>query len=146
MTLFAISNINQSSSITLHLRSSLFYLCSSVFYLCSLVFHLCSLLFICVPLVFHLCSTCVLLVFHLCSLMFTCVLLVFTCVHLCSTCVHLCSFVFHLYDVLDKTRLQGALLRLQHCVIESSVNSTAAPFSLPPVIIFNCLLALFTVS
>ena len=41
-------------------------------------------------------------------------------------------------------RLQGALLCLQHPVLESSVNSTAAPFSLPPVIIFNCLLALFT--
>ena len=82
---FAISNIHQSSSITLHLSSSLFYLCSSVFYLCSLVLHLCSfvfLVFTCVPLVF----TCV-------PLVFTCVLLVF---HLCSTCVHLCSFVFHL--------------------------------------------------
>ena len=97
---FAISNIYQSSSITLHLSSLLFYLCSSVFYLCSLVFYLCSL-------VFHLCSTCVHLCStcgDLCSLVFTCVHLcstcvplVFTCVHLCSfvfICVHLCSFVF----------------------------------------------------
>ena len=104
MTSFAISNIHQSSSITLHLSSSLFYLCSSVFYLCSLVFHLCSLVFTCV----HLCSTCV----HLCSL-------VFTCVHLRSTWVHLCSSVFHLCGVLDQIQLQSDKLSKALQIIES---------------------------
>ena len=88
-----------------------FHLCSTCVHLCSTCVHLCSF-------VFHLCS----LVFYLCSLVFICVHLcsfVFICVHLCSfvfICVHLCSLVFtcvllcsYLWGVLDKILNCGVL-------------------------------------